>query len=325
MIVETTRVLRTPLTTLIKTYNGPILGDAYFLRARSIFMKNLSEFDSNRIYKAFDIPRYINPSEVDTEERYAGFVSAFNDFLHVYDGFRNNPVVKSGQLSHTLGGAIDRLIPAGNLSEDTCCSNIHFDILEMVVMYGELYRYVTGRDHPAIDAVLAKEYERELTMTQIRAEPSHRIHWRDYKELCAVTLWKNIGNITGYIMARAITQTIANEWWYMRFGFGVACMSHHNPMSRRVRITTESLIRGASVSINGTEVLLDDLTKERFRELVPNFPPTFGIVAGREAKEFRVDLVGPKAWNYKVTAESDGDVEFSDLVVGPFRGAYSYA
>ena len=243
------------LSALISRYDGAELGNAHFLRGKARFMDN------------------------DLRE-------AYQDFLTLFDGYRSSPPVRNGDLKVTISTALDRIFKLANLSDDKCCQDIDVSRLDIMVMFYELYKYVSGESSlEKMEQVLATKYTRKRKITFLTQNKcSGRV-----PSCYTVNLGKNSASMSDIPVAMLLADVAMDEWKYMKLVMQDMCGSGfviHHPV----------LALGKSVTLwaNGEEIDKHDNFLSRARELKPR---EYVVKVNGKAAEFK--LRGPQAWSYK--------------------------
>ena len=243
------------LSALISRYDGVELGNAHFLRGKARFMDN-----SRR--------------------------GAYNDFLTLFDGYRDSPPVRSGDLKVTISNGLDRIVKLANLSDDKCCQDIDVSRLDIMMMFYELYKYVSGEPSlEKMEQVLATKYTRKRKITSLsQNECMGRV-----RSCYTVNLGRDSSSISDIPIAMLLADVAMDEWNYMKLLMEDLCGSGyaiHHPV----------LPLGKSVTLwaNGEELGKYDNFLSRVRKLKPR---EFTVKVNGKAAEFK--LRGPLTWKYR--------------------------
>ena len=271
------------LSALISRYDGVELGNAHFLRGKARFMDN-------------------------------GLRRAYADFLTLFDGYRNSPPVRNGDLKVTIATALDHIVKLANLSNDKCCQDIDLSRLDIMMMFYELYKYVSGESSlEKMEQILATKYTRKMTLTEIWREQKSRGGGEPYKFDLGKRSWAPA------ILAAAITDAALEEWRYMKllkenttvfFTLGYSRGGTH--MNRNFHHSTfgPSLDLGTSVTAwwDGKELsdyaaLVSELLETNDEEYTISPNGTNGV---------KFSVRGPYRWSWKGLDTSGGSIRWSD-------------
>lgn len=265
------------LAKLIEKYNGTELADAHFLQGKANFMAGSSDSNPERIEWSYD------------------------SFLMLFDGFRSSSVVVDGRLQETLFKAIERLIRLARLSVDECCDSIDFRFVDHLVMFYELWKYVSGNESlDKAETVLSTRYKKEFTLTRdilidvgqtgfnhspekcyqmyLGGNPTHS----DTPDLIFLILWSNL---------------LLEEWEYMRLNYAKEiCFSPLYAMRQPILALSRNNLM---VDLNGQAV---DAYVGIWRKIRAAYEAdgkvSFTIELHSGDRRFQFDVEGPRNWSW---------------------------